>query len=1441
MIAREKRPSYGQIRDGDENGPRPRRGRRSEARLTKTNRRPRRRITEPLLDDKTRALIIMVLLSLAFCGLTGLVGMQAPMAFADEGYTHVFPNGNTVQVHADGTVSGTCVMTGNAAVDGVFGGTVTMPDGNSYHAACYERYLGVPNYKLYPGPCDGTYPFEATRNANGTYFVVIKSQNASHGAPGTLPSRYPYQRCYTEEWKLVLNVDVNFSKLSADTSITDGNAEYSVAGAVFDIHEADSGTKITSITMDESGKASYRLAPNKSYYAVETKAPLGYATHPGRIPFRVGAQAGSVTFSDQPGRITLTIRKRDAATGGAAQAGLSLKGAEYEVSSLSTPGWRAIATTDERGVAVVEGIPLGRIAVAETKAPEGYKINSAVRTYEVHADRLDADGVAELAPQDGYAEVPCSFDIELVKYLDSGGESSGLQKPGVGVRFLLISNSTGKTVGTITTDNNGEASTAGKWFGKGERVEGMTGALPYDAKGYTVREDPDSVPAGYQPCPDWHIGADQMVDGATLHYIIDNDFVGSRIQIVKHDAVSGRPVPLAGFEFQVLDERKEPVRQDVWHPNHVVLDRFTTDGSGCVTLPEPLKPGKYFVRETQAVAPYLINGDDIEFAISDDAATAPVTVVRISDERVRGAAKIVKHCPENDCPWCTKGGGLKGASFDVIALEDVVCPDGSVEAMKDEVVGTVKTDTDGIGHIDDLPLGAGSAHYALVETAPSPGHVLDPTPVPFTLSWKDGGTAVVHAEVNHENEPTVVVVDKRDVATESSLDGARFDIWPQSLEHEPVTSGIGTGSLLITDRTRAGSWKDLQISLAQEGGSDGGEGMLKTQRSLHDFEIEDDVAILTDILPGAYVLDISADGDETENDSLHITISPGKATHVQWGDLGLVESGYTLAPGFRRMLDTAFSQLGISTVTDSRGRISLHHLPALKKELMQFLETTAEKTDMNAIGTQDLVLEKGIEATRGDGTLTWCIREILAPDGYVIDPSIHTFKINTAHEEGDDPAQLISISNDFTKLEITKRASENEKPLEGAQLEVTDSEGSVIDRWTSSQEPHRIERIAPGTYKLSELVPPHTHDQAEPIMFNVKPTVEVQAISIYDEEVSVDGRIDKRQEIVKPTADGCRENGDGLNRADAVEGDPGSFSYTLDYRNESSSWVDEFTVDDHLVAVDSGMAILEGITTARAHGDRDGKLNVWYRTNLGGTETDSKPEANATLSDGHENPWLTETSVVDRIGDDGRVLDYEGWKLWAEGISATTSTELNVDQLDLASGERVTDIRLEYGSVSKDFATRLEGWDDEALKDLHDDWDPAPIVHPMAKSGDDAYAPTVLHMKAGDAYRAGCSIDNHACVSLYRNGGGDGLEGYDEDAVHQQAAGIPAVVQLLDQTGSSPLARAATALSLAGGIAAACHILQKRRAIHIEENGARMRCQRHCRHIHIGNGSSLGK
>lgn len=504
-------------------------------------------------------------------------------------------------------------------------------------------------------------------------------------------------------WQLN-KVNVTFSKISADAKVTNGNSEYSYAGAEFDIYRESNNSLVAHITMDGNGHANYQLDPNVHYYAVETKAPQGFQKHEGRIEFTTGNSAGEQQLKDDPGVVKITVAKKDSATSGTAQTSLSLEGAEYKITSLSTPGWEATGKTNANGVLYFTAVPLGKVQIVETKAPDGYKLDTAVHTYTISAGEwLDATkvdgGAIELEPEDDFAENPQAFDVEIAKTKggedDSWESDDGHGKPAVGVQFQIISNSTGEVVGTLTTNESGFASTKDAatcdetsisedktddatrpWFGEGKRNAGIDGALPIDQKGYTIHEVDSTVPEGYDHVDDWTISADEEVNQSTKYYSVIDKTLTSRLQIVKCDAETGNTVLLSGFKFQILDADGKVVSFDDPYDVNAKVDTFTTDANGQVSMPGKLKSGKYAVKEIATSAPYLLNSETVGFEVSKDYKDAsPITVVKVFDRQAMGQATITKSCADD-------GKNLKDAEYDVVAQEDVVSPDGTVRASK---------------------------------------------------------------------------------------------------------------------------------------------------------------------------------------------------------------------------------------------------------------------------------------------------------------------------------------------------------------------------------------------------------------------------------------------------------------------------------------------------------------------------------------------------------------------------------------------------------------------------------------------------------------------------------------------------------------------------------------------------------------------------------------
>ncbi len=104
----------------------------------------------------------------------------------------------------------------------------------------------------------------------------------------------------------------------------------------------------------------------------------------------------------------------------------------------------------------------------------------------------------------------------------------------------------------------------------------------------------------------------------------------------------------------------------------------------------------------------------------------------------------------------------------------------------------------------------------------------------------------------------------------------------------------------------------------------------------------------------------------------------------------------------------------------------------------------------------------------------------------------------TVEETGE--IQKVSMKDDHTKVEITKTDITGEQEIEGAKLQVLDEEGNIIEEWTSTKEPYRIEYLQPGkTYVLHEEAAPEGFLIAEDVEFTVEETGEIQKVSMKDE------------------------------------------------------------------------------------------------------------------------------------------------------------------------------------------------------------------------------------------------------------------------------------------------------------------------------------------------------
>lgn len=402
---------------------------------------------------------------------------------------------------------------------------------------------------------------------NGTNYDSVQWKICNELAGG-IPQSF-IDSCYqlntgTDTIQVVVGFEplgwIDLQKSSENTSITSGNACYTLQDAVFGIY-SDSGctNQVGTMTTNGSGYAKSSALPVGTYYVKETKAPSGY--YPESNVYTVHVSSGATSRINVPeapindpaaivvGKYDadideyygLTAENKNVPIGAA-----SLQGAEFtvryydgfydtaeaaEASGAPTKTW--ILQTNEIGFTYLHDdykiggdsfyyangnpdpvLPRGTLLIQETKAPEGYNLNSTV-----YVQQVKKAGDVTTTSTYNEPQVPDQVkrgDVEFVKTNEVSQERLAH------VAFKITSRTTGESH-IVVTDENGYFSSAssnvkhsenmnkndealnadgtiddtklnadyGVWFGldgDGNQVgvDDALGALPYDT--YDIEE-----------------------------------------------------------------------------------------------------------------------------------------------------------------------------------------------------------------------------------------------------------------------------------------------------------------------------------------------------------------------------------------------------------------------------------------------------------------------------------------------------------------------------------------------------------------------------------------------------------------------------------------------------------------------------------------------------------------------------------------------------------------------------------------------------------------------------------------------------------------------------------------------------------------------------------------------------------------------------------------
>ena len=494
---------------------------------------------------------------------------------------------------------------------------ITMPDGQYLIGHCMDYGQAA--------PADGTYNFTGVWDSGARAYNVTLDTAGANKNPGSL-APYPCQRVGNFYWTPKGSVELYKSSTKPD--MTNGNPVYSLSGAKYDVYRSNDDGYVLTLTTNASGYASASGLPYGSYYCVESQPPTGFFKDTSRHYFDVSGnaviRASDVPYDDPVGAL---LHKADPLTGGTAQGGGTLGGAEFTVKYYagyysSDPAAQGISPmrtwvmrTDSDGFCyfdssyVVSGdpfyigaagtptFPLGTVTVQETKAPEGYVLSSAARPNDVFVQRITMSGIegnpAEVWNEHQFLDDSIRGGVKTTK-LDGYYQSATAQGDGTmqGATFAIknasgnpvvvggVTYEPGKDVATITSGADGVAQTA-------------SDLLPYGT--YELRET--VPPEGYLLSDEvwrFEIREDGKVVEATTEQAIDDQVKAAECFIIKvgtkigDDVTEGDKadaIPLPGVEFSIYASKD-----------------FVDNGDGTYTVRDGAAPYATIVTDENGIA-----------------------------------------------------------------------------------------------------------------------------------------------------------------------------------------------------------------------------------------------------------------------------------------------------------------------------------------------------------------------------------------------------------------------------------------------------------------------------------------------------------------------------------------------------------------------------------------------------------------------------------------------------------------------------------------------------------------------------------------------------------------------------------------------------------------------------------------------------------------------
>ena len=863
-------------------------------------------------------------------------------------------------------------------------------------------------------------------------------------------------------------------KKNADKSANLQGAEYRIWNSNYD----------KTFTTNENGEIKVEGLKLGKYNYQETKAPEGYLIDDTVYSFELKYkdQNTAVVFAsaertDEEPTGTITIIKKDAKTGTTTQGDAVFEGAVYKVYAkediynkaktkkfYSSGDLVATRTMNEKGTTEdITNLPLGKYVVKEEVAPKGYMLDT--KEYDV-----------TLSYKDQYEEIITNTTTSLEKVKEMGlhifksgiKENSGVTPGLAGAEFTIKLNSaveeaykqgyTYEEVWNGIDEDGNKVEVNSKRVAEAQVIAPTIEVIVTDENGdaytqnklpygkYIVKET--KTPADYESAIDFTFSITddeseiQEIAKKTKHIVVNNEQLETYIKLIKKDLKTNKPVTLNSTTFEIK------ATEDIY-------DRATN---------------KILFKEGEVISQKVGNTTYTSFTTNADNIVVPDNSYNSENDNKAEVTTPLK---------------LPVGSYEITEIK---VPEGFLQLdnpITFEIKNIKDYDTDKDGDFikeivikNEQPTGTINLDKTIairenVDT--SLVDISDLSGIEFKLSAKE--------DIIDKADGSVIYKKGQEIKTYNlSKDGKLTitDLPMGTYEIEETKTLDG----LVLNTTK------YEVEFEQQD--------LTTKVYDTKLDVSNDTTLVefskTDItgekeLPGAKLTVL-----DSENNIIDTWTSTEETHKIEGLTVGkkytlkeeIAPDGYVIATEIEfKVEDTNKIQkvkMIDKVVEISKEDISGKEIEGAKLQVLD--------KDGNVI--DEWISEKEAHKVKGlKENETYILHEEIAVGNYVKASDIE-FTVS----EDKKTQQIVMIDK---LVEITKTDLTTGEELEGAELEVIDEEENVIDKWTSTKEPHQVKGLEEGkTYTLKETTAPYGYEITEEIEFTVTTDKETQKVEMKD-------------------------------------------------------------------------------------------------------------------------------------------------------------------------------------------------------------------------------------------------------------------------------------------------------------------------------------------------------